>query len=302
MQAVDPFGRTDSANLRSWKETGKVFVVFLLLGIPKLLAVVLLLSLYALFARLLALLSGCSVDDIQRAEHPHARRAFGAVGRFVARSVLRAAGHRVRVVKGAPAAGVRVFACTHVAMADVLVLWGHAGVVPGFVSKVGMLGTPVLGTLLRASRGVVVRRSTPGEGTAQQIARQVNDPAEPPMAIFPEGTTTNGTALIRFHRGAFVAGAPVQPVALRYPHRRFNPAYDVMDWPEYVWRLLGQLRVDVEVEFLPVHAPTAEERADPQRFADAVRAELAHALGVPVTEHTYKDKLAAMHASDDKYD
>jgi lysophosphatidylcholine acyltransferase/lyso-PAF acetyltransferase len=45
----------------------------------------------------------------------------------------------------------------------------------------------------------------------------------------PEGTTTNGDYLLPFKTGAFLAKAPVQPVILRYPYRRFSPAWDSMD-------------------------------------------------------------------------
>jgi lysophosphatidylcholine acyltransferase/lyso-PAF acetyltransferase len=39
----------------------------------------------------------------------------------------------------------------------------------------------------------------------------------PLVFLFPEGTTTNGRALISFKLGAFVPGFPVQPVVVRYP-------------------------------------------------------------------------------------
>jgi 1-acyl-sn-glycerol-3-phosphate acyltransferase len=42
------------------------------------------------------------------------------------------------------------------------------------------------------------------------------------FAVFPEGTTTDGTRLLRFHGSLFqpalLAGAAVQPIALRYEH------------------------------------------------------------------------------------
>uniref|UniRef100_R7WDF3 Uncharacterized protein n=1 Tax=Aegilops tauschii TaxID=37682 RepID=R7WDF3_AEGTA len=44
-----------------------------------------------------------------------------------------------------------------------------------------------------------------------------------------EGTTTNGDYLLPFKTGAFLARAPVQPVILRYPYKRFSPAWDSMD-------------------------------------------------------------------------
>uniref|UniRef100_A0A453ET74 Uncharacterized protein n=1 Tax=Aegilops tauschii subsp. strangulata TaxID=200361 RepID=A0A453ET74_AEGTS len=43
------------------------------------------------------------------------------------------------------------------------------------------------------------------------------------------GTTTNGDYLLPFKTGAFLARAPLQPVILRYPCRRFSPAWDSMD-------------------------------------------------------------------------
>jgi lysophosphatidylcholine acyltransferase/lyso-PAF acetyltransferase len=43
-----------------------------------------------------------------------------------------------------------------------------------------------------------------------------------------EGTTTNGDYLLPFKTGAFLAKAPIQPVILRYPYKRFNPAWESM--------------------------------------------------------------------------
>jgi lysophosphatidylcholine acyltransferase/lyso-PAF acetyltransferase len=47
------------------------------------------------------------------------------------------------------------------------------------------------------------------------------------MFNFPaEGTTTNGDFLLPFKTGAFLARVPVLPVILRYPYKRFSPAWD----------------------------------------------------------------------------
>lgn len=43
-----------------------------------------------------------------------------------------------------------------------------------------------------------------------------------------EGTTTNGDYLLPFKTGAFRARTPVQPVILKYPFRRFSPAWDTI--------------------------------------------------------------------------
>ena len=40
---------------------------------------------------------------------------------------------------------------------------------------------------------------------------------------FLQGTTTNGEYLLPFKSGAFLAGAPVQPVLIRYGKVMFKP-------------------------------------------------------------------------------
>lgn len=41
----------------------------------------------------------------------------------------------------------------------------------------------------------------------------------PQIMIFPEGTCTNGQALIEFKPGAFYPGQSVQPILIRYPNK-----------------------------------------------------------------------------------
>jgi lysophosphatidylcholine acyltransferase/lyso-PAF acetyltransferase len=49
------------------------------------------------------------------------------------------------------------------------------------------------------------------------------------MAIeFAEGTTTNGSYILPFKTGAFLARTPVQPMLLKYPFKRFSPAWDTI--------------------------------------------------------------------------
>jgi hypothetical protein len=43
-----------------------------------------------------------------------------------------------------------------------------------------------------------------------------------------EGTTTNGDYLLPFKTGAFRAHTPVKPVILKYPYKRFSPAWDTI--------------------------------------------------------------------------
>ena len=46
------------------------------------------------------------------------------------------------------------------------------------------------------------------------------------LSIAPEGLRTNGTAVVRFKRGAFASLLPVTPAVLKYDYARVNPTTD----------------------------------------------------------------------------
>lgn len=50
----------------------------------------------------------------------------------------------------------------------------------------------------------------------------------PKIVLFPEGTTTNGTGLLYFKKGPFVAKVPVQPIMLEYLTGSFSAAMDII--------------------------------------------------------------------------
>lgn len=47
-----------------------------------------------------------------------------------------------------------------------------------------------------------------------------------PLLLFPEGTTSNGSCLLRFKTGVFASGVPVYPVTVKFDVRRFSPAFE----------------------------------------------------------------------------
>jgi lysophosphatidylcholine acyltransferase/lyso-PAF acetyltransferase len=107
-------------------------------------------------------------------------------------------------------------------------------------------------------------------------------PGDTPIGILPEGSTHNGRGLLTFFSGAFQGGSPVQPVTLRYPFRYHNTAAFLTTLTGHVLGLLLAPWVAMEVCFLPTHVPSEEERADPERMAEAVRGRMAAALGMPL--------------------
>uniref|UniRef100_A0A1A7XJD8 Lysophosphatidylcholine acyltransferase 2 n=1 Tax=Iconisemion striatum TaxID=60296 RepID=A0A1A7XJD8_9TELE len=165
---------------------------------------------------------------------------------------------------------------------------------PSTVSRVENLATPIFGRFLRCLQPVLVSRQDPDSrrNTIQEIDRRAKSGGHwPQVLIFPEGTCTNRSCLITFKQGAFIPGVPVQPVIMRYPN--------TMDTVTWTWQgfssktllllTLCQLYTTVEIEFLPPHVPTEEEKKSAALFASGVRETMARALDVPVTDHTYED-------------
>ncbi|XP_077687315.1 lysophosphatidylcholine acyltransferase 2 isoform X1 [Eretmochelys imbricata] len=174
---------------------------------------------------------------------------------------------------------------------------GIIGVVAGFpssVSRVENLSTPVFGTIIRSFQPILVSRLDPDSrrNTINEITKRATSGGQwPQVLIFPEGTCTNRSCLITFKQGAFIPGVPVQPVLLRYPNKLDTVTWT---WQGYSFKQLCvmtfcQLFTRIEIEFLPVHVPTEEEKKDPSLFANRVRNIMATALNLPVTDHTFED-------------
>lgn len=99
----------------------------------------------------------------------------------------------------------------------------------------------------------------------------------PQVFIFPEGTCSNRSALAQFRAGAFEPGVPVQPVVIRYPNETDSLSW-TWDSPSAFWSAfvtLSQFYNNVQLEFLPVYHPSAQEKGDARLYAANVQAEMA---------------------------
>ena len=223
--------------------------------------------------------------------------------RGVSRTVLFLCGFHWLHVRGAPeedSTRVPIIVSNHVSFVEVLFFMSmhHP---PAFVFKQECLKLPVIGKIARDVLGSVpVDHAHRGTGATETIVKlvhrmQADETGVRPrqLLIFPEGTTTNGTCLIRFRTGAFVAGVPVQPVVVRLPFRHFSPTYESIYTWVFVLRMLSQFHNRLDAEFLPAYVPSDEERRDPHVYADNVRTAMAlHAdLGF-CCEVSFKDKMA----------
>jgi len=129
------------------------------------------------------------------------------------------------------------------------------------------------------------------------LLRRTSDPRWPQTLVFPEGACTNGSALIQFKLGAFNPGVPVQPVVFRYSFWWHDPSFTFpLTALNYVCGLLFQVWNRLEVEFLPVHVPSAAEISDASLFASSVQCKMSAALRVPTTKHASEDVALIINA------
>ncbi|MEO8297325.1 MAG: lysophospholipid acyltransferase family protein [Burkholderiales bacterium] len=124
---------------------------------------------------------------------------------------------------GRIAIGPCLLVANHISWLDILVI--HA-VCPQarFVSKADVKRWPVLGRLVSAAGTLYIERERRRD--AMRVVHHVAEAlrAGDVVVVFPEGTTSDGYAVLPFHanllQAAIVIGAPVQPLALTYADAR----------------------------------------------------------------------------------
>ena len=169
------------------------------------------LRLAALVAALLLALPLHLLWRLFRLPSPWPRLFLGALGRII--------GARTRTV-GTPLKRDVVFVANHLSWMDIPILAGRTGT--AFVAKAELRQVPLVGWLCTLNRTLFVRRED-RMAVADQINALRDALAETwAIAIFPEGTTGDGTALLPF-KAALLAvldppppGVLVQPVRIDY--------------------------------------------------------------------------------------
>lgn len=162
--------------------------------------------------------------------------------------------------------GAKLLVCNHLGYLDILAFALHF---PScFVTSREIQRTPFLGTLVTAAGCLFVdRQDKRGLGReVRELAEAMGDGLN--VAIFPEATSTNGEAVLRFRRplfnAALAAGVPVIPLTLNYTfidgqaanraNRDLVCWYGDMDFAPHFQALLGLKDVQVT---LCVGAPIA---------------------------------------------
>ncbi len=182
-----------------------------------------------------------------------------------------------------PSRGNVLIVANHVSWLDIFVL--NAQHPARFVAKSELAGWPVVGSLIRGSGTLFIERAR------RQDTHRVNRDAADALrsgdaiAVFPEGTTTDGSTVLKFHGSLLQpivdAEGHVLPVAIRYHDGRGELSLA----PEYAgdtsfaasfWRVCGERRLAVDlIASPPMPAGTRHRRELARAAEDAIRTALA---------------------------
>lgn len=181
-----------------------------------------------------------------------------------------------------PSAAGCLILSNHVSWLDIFAIDAFEPV--RFIAKADITRWPLLGWLVTLVGTLYVER-----GRRQAVARINQSVSEhlgrgETVAIFPEGTTTDGSSLLPFHSNllqpALDAKAEIRPVAIRYTQDgRFAPAAAYvgdMSLVASLWRVVTAPHLTAELHWLPP-LPTAADRHTVSR---AARSAIAGALGI----------------------
>lgn len=174
----------------------------------------------------------------------------------------------------------------HVSWIDIFVI--NAALPAAFVSKEEVRHWPLIGWLAAKNDTVFLRRGS--RGHARIINQEIGAilARGQHVAVFPEGTTTDGTQLLHFHAAllqpALLAGHPVLPVAISYwdmdGQRSLAPRYDGdISLGQCTRAILGRRKLTARLVSTPALGLNG---ADRRQVATAARAAIAAAARLPL--------------------
>jgi len=195
-----------------------------------------------------------------------------------AQAMLTRLGIRLQVHGTPPDRGPVLLAANHISWLDIVVI--HAARHCRFISKAELQHWPLVGTLATGAGTLYIERES-----RRDAMRVVHHMAErlslgEVLAVFPEGTTGDGTHVLPFHanllQAAISANASIQPVALQFAdaqgQQSFAPCYIGDDTLlGSLWRTLCSDGIQAVVRF---GAPQTADGRDRRAWAAAVREDI----------------------------
>ena len=192
------------------------------------------------------------------------------------RVILKSMGVHYRLHGTPPRRGLVV--ANHLSYVDVLVL--GAAMPSFFVAKIEIGSWPFFGMTTRMGGTIFVDRGSldSAKSVAEQMKERLKLEIPVPVMLFPEGTSTDGREVLRFHSRlidpATSLGAPITAAAIRYVlegggEERELCWHDDMLFVTHLWKVLGTVGFSAEVTFGEPHVYT-----DRREAADATHDEV----------------------------
>jgi len=168
----------------------------------------------------LALLLGLVLWHVPPHLAARARHRPSRWPRLFLRRAAHAAGFDVAIAGVDPLPHDVFFIANHLSWIDILALGGGTGC--AFIAKESVRTAPIVGWLAAQNNTIYVARERRGAVSGQIASVRTAMAARQPIALFPEGTTGDGTALLPFKSALFSVLLPppraihIQPVVLDY--------------------------------------------------------------------------------------
>ncbi len=144
----------------------------------------------------------------------------------------------------------------HVSYLDIL---AYSAAVPCvFISKAEVADWPIFGRYATWAGSVFVKRHDRGDAARANVSVGESLDSGVPVILFPEGTTTDGSRVLRFHstmlQPAVDASAPVTPCSIRYELEDGDVGQEVCWWGDmtilpHVWNLLSKKSIRARIVF-----------------------------------------------------
>lgn len=187
-----------------------------------------------------------------------------------------------------------ILIANHISWLDIMIILALYPV--RFVAKTEILSWPVLNILCRRVGTIFIEREKRNE------TRRVNQDigkalvAGDSVAIFPEGRTSDGTALLHFHASLLQSAVTVQavlyPVAIKYPDisgaHNASVSYVDLTIVESLRLILKQSTIKAKIYFLDPISCTGKNRRELARLSEHA---IAETLLLPVVRKV-PEKLA----------
>lgn len=196
------------------------------------------------------------------------------VGYFSGR-LLAALGLVVRA-SGSMGVGSTLLVANHVSWLDILAI--NAARPVRFVSKADVRHWPLVGWIVACGGTLFIERERRSDAmrVVHQVAEALQSGSQ--IAIFPEGTTSDGRGVLPFHgsllQSVVATGVDVQPVVMRYSDAH-SPISDSANYvgdttlAQSMWLIANASGLTVHVGFLPTAVGPHPDR---RVLADQLRA------------------------------